>query len=136
MMEITVQHLGGVQFAVNARGHRIISDQPVENSGMDGGMTPPELLLASLGTCAGFYAAQYLKTRSLPAEGLEIKVTAEKELRPARMARFRIHVKAPEVDASHLPGLERAVKLCLVHNTLLHAPVIETVVETAAAAKA
>jgi organic hydroperoxide reductase OsmC/OhrA len=29
------------------------SDQPVENGGHDEGMTPPELLLASLGSCAG-----------------------------------------------------------------------------------
>lgn len=135
-MEITVRHLGGVQFTAETRGHRIISDQPVENSGSDAGMTPPELLLASLGTCAGYYAAQYMKARSLAAEGLEIKVTAEKELKPARLDRFRIHVKAPGVDASHLAGLERAVKLCLIHNTLAHAPSIETVIETAAAAKA
>lgn len=134
-MEITVQHLDGVRFAVEARGHRLISDQPVENSGADTGMTPPELLLASLGTCAGFYAAQYMKARSLPTEGLEVRVSAEKELKPARLERFRIHVKAPHVDASHLAGIERAVKLCLIHNTLVHSPAIETVIETAAAAR-
>jgi len=135
-MEITVRHRGGVQFEVNARGHRIISDQPLENSGTDGGMTPPELLLAALGTCAGFYAAQYLKARSVPASGLEITVSAEKELQPARMDRFRILVKAPGVDDSHLKGLQRAVKRCLVHNTLTGAPSIETVIETGAMAKA
>jgi putative redox protein len=133
-MEITVQHLGGVQFGVEARGHRLISDQPVENSGTDAGMTPPELLLASLGACAGFYAAQYMKARSLPQDGLEVTVSAEKALKPARMDAFRIHVKAPSVDPVHLPGLERAVKLCLIHNTLLNAPAIETVIETAAVA--
>lgn len=132
-MEITVQHLDGVRFAVEARGHRLVSDQPVENKGADAGMTPPELLLASLGACAGYYAAQYMKTRSLPMEGLEVKVSAEKELKPARMERFRIHVKAPQVDKGHLAGLERAVKLCLIHNTLHHPPAIETVIETAAA---
>ena len=39
-------------------------------------MAPPEFLLASLGTCADFYAAQYLRARSLPAEGLTVKVVA------------------------------------------------------------
>lgn len=129
-MEITVQHLDGVRFEVAARGHRVVSDQPVDNGGADGGMTPPELMLASLGTCAGFYAAQYMKTRSLPMEGLEVTVSAEKELKPARLGRFRILVKAPGVNASHLAGLERAVKLCLIHNTLVHPPAIETVIET------
>jgi uncharacterized OsmC-like protein len=41
-------------------------------------MTPPEYLLVSLGTCAGFYAAQYLKARSLAHQDLEVKVSAEK----------------------------------------------------------
>jgi hypothetical protein len=30
------------------------SDQPVENGGDDSAMTPPELFLASLGSCAAF----------------------------------------------------------------------------------
>ena len=38
-MEITVQHLDGVRFEVAARGHRVVSDQPVDNGGADGGMT-------------------------------------------------------------------------------------------------
>lgn len=52
-MEVTVEHINAVQFEIRARGHVIASDQPVENGGYDEGMTPPELLLASLGSCAG-----------------------------------------------------------------------------------
>src|SRR5450759_301207 len=87
-MEVLVKHLGNVKFSAAARGHHIVCDQPAENSGNDEGMTPPELLLASLGACAGFYAAQYLKTRSLSTEGLEVRVTAEKALHPARLGSF------------------------------------------------
>jgi putative redox protein len=93
-------------------------------------MTPPEFLLVSLGTCAGFYAAQYLKARNLPAEGLQVKVSAEKATHPARMGSFRIEVMAPAVGAEHEAGLMRAAKACLIHNTLLNAPAIETVVRT------
>jgi uncharacterized OsmC-like protein len=93
-------------------------------------MTPPELLLASLGTCAGFYAAQYLKARDLSADGLEVKVHAEKEKQPARVGQFRIEVFVPALDQRHEAGILRAVKACLIHNTLLHAPAIETVVTT------
>jgi len=81
-MEVEILHLGDVKFEAVARGHRVVSDQPAANGGADAGMTPPEFLLISLGTCAGFYAAQYLKTRSLPTEGLRIKVTAEKARQP------------------------------------------------------
>jgi uncharacterized OsmC-like protein len=76
-MEVTVEHLGDSKFEVAARGHRVICDQPSENGGHDSGMSPPELLLASLATCAAYYAAQYLKVRNLSAKDLKVNVTAD-----------------------------------------------------------
>jgi len=133
-MEVNIQHRGGVQFEAEARGHRILCDQPVENGGSDTGMTPPEFLLASLGTCAGYYAAQYLKMRSLPAEGLKVRVIANKATAPARLAKFQIDVTVPGLTgpdaARHEAGILRAVKACLIHNTLLNTPTIETTVNS------
>ena len=106
----------------------MICVQPPDNGGADTGMTPPEFLLVSLGTCAGFYAAQYLKTRSLESKGLEVKVSAQKATHPARLGQFRIEVTVPGLDPQHEAGVLRAVKACLIHNTLIHAPAIETVV--------
>ena len=126
-MEVEILHLDNVKFEAIARGHRVICDQPESNGGSDSGMTPPEFLLVSLGTCAGFYAAQYLKTRSLSADGLKIKVTAEKATQPARLGRFQIEVSTPELEAQHQAGVLRAVKACLIHNTLLNAPAIDIV---------
>src|SRR5215471_13910415 len=89
-MEVLIEHLGSVQFRIQARQHEITSDQPAENGGFDEGMTPPELFLASLGACAGFYAAQYLKKRKLASQGTRVRVSAEKLLSPARLDNFRI----------------------------------------------
>jgi putative redox protein len=130
-MDVTIQTLGDVKFAASTRGHRVLTDQPADSGGQDSGMTPPELMLAALGTCAGHYAVQYLKARSLSTQGVEVKVHAEKLLRPARLANFRIEVDAPGVAPEHEAGLLRAVKACLIHNTMLEAPAIETVVRTA-----
>jgi putative redox protein len=129
-MEILVKHLQDVKFEAGVRNHRVICDQPASNGGADEGMTPPEFLLASLGTCAGYYAVQYLKTRGLLVQNLEVKVSAEKGSAPARIAAFRIEVTAPGLDPQHEQGVYRAVKACLIHNTLLNAPAIETVVIT------
>jgi uncharacterized OsmC-like protein len=130
-MELTVNYLGAVQFEVDARGHKVICDQPVDNGGFDEGMTPPDFLLASLGTCAGYYAVQYLKTRNLPMEGLQVRVTAEKVKPPARLDQFRIEVKLPEaVDEQHIEGVTRSVHKCLIHNTLLNPPKIDIAIET------
>lgn len=31
MLEVVTKHLGVVQFEISARGHRVYSDQPIEN---------------------------------------------------------------------------------------------------------
>ena len=131
-MEASITYLDGVRFEAESRGHRVICDQPASISGADTGMAPPEFLLVSLGTCAGFYALQYLKTRSLSTQGLAVRVLAEKAAQPDRLSSFRIEVTVPELEPRHHEGVLRAVKLCLVHNTLLHPPAIETALKTLA----
>jgi len=124
-MEVLIEHLGGVQFEIKARQHAIVSDQPLESGGFDEGMTPPELLLASLGSCAGYYAAQYLRKHKLAPDGTRVRVSAEKAQNPARLASFRIEVDVPEaLSKEQRDGVERAVHHCLIHNTLLNTPQI------------
>jgi len=132
MMEVFIEHLGAVQFEIKARQHTIVCDQPRESFGHDEGMTPPELLLASLGSCAAFYAAQYLRKHKLAAEGTRVRVLAEKAKDPARLENFRIEIDAPvELDEKHRAGIEAAVHHCLIHNTLLHPPQIEIAIDHA-----
>ena len=136
-MEVTVEHLGSVQFEIRSRNHSIVSDQSVNDGGFDEGMTPPELLLASLGSCAGFYAAQYLRKNKLATEGTRVRVTCEKAKDPlARMTNFLIEVDAPvELSETQRKGVVEAVEHCLVHNTLLHPPRIELKVAGTVAVK-
>jgi uncharacterized OsmC-like protein len=124
-MEVKITHLDQVKFAIQSRSHSIVCDQPADNGGEDSGMTPPELLLASLGSCAAFYAVQYLKTRNLAESGVEVSVTAEKLKSPARLGNFQIHVTCPvSLTEEQTEGLMRSVHHCLIHNTLLSPPEI------------
>jgi putative redox protein len=129
-MEVLVDHLGDVQFEVHARQHTVVCDQPVENGGYDEGMTPPELMLASLGTCAGFYAAMYMKKHKLTQPGMRVRVSAEKAKQPARLDNFKIEIEVPlDFPKDHEKGVLDSVHHCLIHNTLLHSPKIETSVK-------
>ena len=133
-MEIIVEHLGAVQFEVKARQHSLICDQPAENNGYDEGMTPPELLLASLGSCAAYYAVDYLKRNKIAQDGVKARVTAAKVKGPFRLGNFRIEVEVSgELDESQTKGLEDAVHRCLIHNTLLRPPKIEVAIQAAVA---
>lgn len=124
--EITADYRQGVEFRAHARGHEVVVDQPVANGGADQGVTPPELLLASLATCAGYYAVEYLRTRNLNTDRLSIHVTAEKSTtRPVRLDNFCISVDAPFVPGDHYQGLRRAVEACLIEKTLLAPSVIQ-----------
>jgi len=123
MMEVNVKLQGDVKFELSARTHTVICDQPTENGGQDEGMTPPELLLASLGSCAAFYAAAYLRKKGLPREGVSVHVTADKAGPPARMDNFNIQVTVPlALSDADRTGIDQAVHHCLIHNTLLHSP--------------
>ena len=125
-MEVSVEHLGAVQFEIKARNHSIVSDQAIPDGGYDEGMTPPELFLASLGSCAAFYAAQYLRKHKLAQEGTRVCVSAQKLREPARLGEFQIEVDSPvELDERHREGMEDAVHRCLIHRTLQDPPKID-----------
>jgi uncharacterized OsmC-like protein len=134
-MEIKVEHIGAVQFEISTRGHKIISDQPTEAGGFNEGMTPPELLLASLGSCAAYYAVDYLKRNGLLVDGTNVRVTADKvkpSVKPGekpagvRIDNFKIEIDMRrELSPEQRHGVEEAVHRCLIHNTLLSPPMIE-----------
>lgn len=132
-MEVLIEHLGDVQFEIKARQHTISCDQPIENGGYDEGMTPPELLLASLGSCAAYYAAQYLRKHKLATEGTLVRITAEKVKDPPRLENFQIELILPaSINKEHEEGVKDSVKHCLIHNTLLHPPRISMTVNSSA----
>jgi len=56
---------------------------------------------------------------------------AEKAANPARLSWFRVDVTVPPLDARHQEGVLRAVKKCLIHNTLLHTPHIAVSINSA-----
>ena len=129
-MEVQVTHLGNVRFSVQARNHSLLCDQPTENKGEDTGMTPPELMLASLASCAGYYAVEYLKTRGLAETGVRVTVAADKLKNPARLSDFTIRVHCPvALSEEQTLGLTRSVEHCLIHNTLLNPPSITLAIE-------
>lgn len=133
-MEVAIEHLGDLQFEIKARSHTIACDQPIENGGYDEGMTPPELFLASLGSCAAYYAADYLRRQKLATAGTRVRVTAEKAKNPARLDNFHIEVELPlELTEQQRTGIEEAIDRCLIHNTLLNPPQITLDVKAAEA---
>jgi uncharacterized OsmC-like protein/nitroimidazol reductase NimA-like FMN-containing flavoprotein (pyridoxamine 5'-phosphate oxidase superfamily) len=124
---LAVTFRGGESYAIAARGHELLVDQPLKDGGDDVAATPTELFVASLASCVAFYAGRYLTRHHLCREGL--RVVADFEMatdRPARVAAIRLRIDVPD----EFPEPRRAALLavashCTVHNSLENAPHID-----------
>jgi uncharacterized OsmC-like protein len=117
-LKISLQHNGGARFTAEARHHRIVLDQPAEDGATDQGMSPAELLLIALGGCVGEYVSQYLKARSLSAEGMAVRVEAEPSARPLHFGDFHVEVVVPGLNERQLRALEKSFPAGFVQNAI------------------
>lgn len=121
--QVEVSYLGGESYAVAARGHVLLTDQPATAGGADTAMTPTELLVASLSSCVAFYAGRYLARHGLNRDGLHVTAAFTTADRPARVAGVKLTIGVPGgVPPSRKAALLAVASHCTVHNTLRQAP--------------
>ena len=73
---VTVESKLGGAFVVESdiRGHKIIIDQPTNAGGSDTGVTPLELMFASLAGCIGSIGRIVAMQKRIDLRGMDIKV--------------------------------------------------------------
>jgi putative redox protein len=132
---MTVTWLQGSQLAVDAGRHRLLVDQPEEEGGEDQGMTPVELLLASLGSCIGYFAARFCQRHHMPPDGLRVTMAWEYEEKPHRVGSMTAHVHLPQSVAAALEPemrarMQKVLEGCTVHNSIAITPRIGVTITT------
>lgn len=132
---LTAVHEGGLRYVAEIRGHRVETDQPASGGGADSAAMPLELLAAGLGTCVVLYVHQFLASRALRTEGLQVAVTSAMAAdRPRRIGRYDVEVRLPEGVPEELrPMIEKVAASCPAHATLAHPPQIAFELTTASA---
>lgn len=105
-------------------GFELISGQVDEKTPPEG-PSPSKIMVASLGLCAGHYAAWYLKRHNIQDEGLTVEVDIQEARDPSRVVRFnvRLGLKANLTDEERV-GLLSSVSRCYVGNALKGNPEI------------
>jgi putative redox protein len=78
MTEITVRSADGLAQTIEARGHTLVADEPLDVGGDDTGLTPYELLLAALGSCTAMTLRLYARRREWPLESVEVQLAHER----------------------------------------------------------
>jgi ribosomal protein S12 methylthiotransferase accessory factor len=125
-MEITFP--GGVAVEARHGGTTIRTDQPETDGGGGTAPSPFDLFLASIGTCAGFYALRFCQERSLATGGLGVSMSWERSPETKLIERIRIEVKLPDAfPEKYRAAIVRAADQCAVKKHLVAPPSIEVV---------
>lgn len=126
MMEITFP--GGVRVNATLKGFEIATDQPERNGGQNSAPSPFDFFLASLGTCAGFFALRFCQQRDLSTDGLRLQLTSEINAETKRLDRVEITMHLPnDFPAKYRSAIIRATDQCAVKKALLDPPTIELI---------
>jgi putative redox protein len=122
-LEIQVHFPGGKRVQAEFKGHTVLTDQPVPAGGEDAAPSPYDLFLASLATCAGFFALNFCQSRGLPTDGLAVRQVDTWDGENRRLARVDLEVVAPHgFPEKYLEALRRAVEGCKVKRVVSDPP--------------
>jgi putative redox protein len=72
--EVVVTEISGFAQSITAGRHRLSADEPLAVGGTGTGPNPYELLLAGLGACTSMTLRLYAKRKSLPLEGIRVRL--------------------------------------------------------------
>ncbi|MFL6197217.1 MAG: OsmC family protein [Thermoanaerobaculia bacterium] len=119
---------GGVAVDSNFLGFTVHTDQRADHGGADTGPEPFELFLASLGTCAGFYALRFCQQREIDATGLGLRLTTEKDATGSRLGLVRMEIQLPEgFPEKYRDAIVRAADQCAIKRHIVEPPRFEVV---------
>jgi|SRR5262249_34001230 len=123
---MNIQFPGGLQVEALHDGFWIRTDQPVAQGGSGTAPSPFDLFLASIGTCAGFYALRFCQQRNLETEGLTLSLTPVRDPAGKHVDQIRIDVTLPPAfPEKYREALLRAIDQCSVKRHLLQPPRFE-----------
>jgi len=120
-MDITFP--GGL--AVDARLDDFVvrTDQPATDGGEGSAPSPFSLFLASLGTCAGFYALRFCRERNIDTDGMRLRMDWERDEAGHRLDRVTLKLTLPpDFPDKYRKAVVKAMDQCAVKRTLLDPP--------------
>lgn len=119
MGKITTYYKGDMLFESKLGNHSILIDVPATMGGSDRAPTPPELFVASLGSCVGAFVANYCNNAAIDARDMTVDVTFDKLEDPTRLANVKVTVKMPHGTCGRRKeALRRVAENCPVHTTI------------------
>ena len=131
MYEIDVDYQDSFKYTVRSPNYEIKIDFPKDDGSIEG-ITPPALLLASLGSCVAVYLERYLNGARIKFDKFTIKVKSEicpEAPRYLKNIAVKIDFPGLKLEQKRRDALLEFIRNCPVHNTLKHNPVVNITLE-------
>lgn len=120
-MEITFD--GGKVVTAHHHGHRIKTDQPLDNGGKDTAPAPFDLYLASIGTCAGIYVKSFCDRREIPTDKIKIVQNTKFSEDTGLPVDITIDIQLPaDFPEKYKESVINAAMLCKVKKSIASPP--------------
>jgi len=119
MGNITTYYKGDMLFESRMGRHSLLIDVPPVMGGHDRGPTPPEVFIASLGSCVGAFVVNYCNQAGVDTREMTVDVSFDKAEDPARLTNVKVTVKLPHgACGRRKEALRRVAEHCPVHETI------------------
>jgi ribosomal protein S12 methylthiotransferase accessory factor len=119
---------GGVRVDATFRGNTVHTDQPAPY-GENTAMAPFDLFMASIATCAGYYALRFCQERSISIEGMGLSLDFERDPEKKRISKVRITLTTPAgFPEKYEAAIVRAMDQCAVKKAIVDPPEFDLVV--------
>ncbi|MBZ0302721.1 MAG: OsmC family protein [Anaerolineae bacterium] len=120
MATITTAYKGDMLFLTQIGSHSMVTDVPAPMGGKDRAPTPPELFIASLGTCVGALVAQYCGRNGVNADDMTVAVDYKKADQPTRLTDLVVTINLPHASCQDREAaIRRVAEHCPVHQTIV-----------------
>lgn len=119
MSKITTYYKGDMLFETKLGNHSLIIDVPAGMGGSDRGPTPPEIFVASLGSCIGAFVANYCGKAGIDLRDMTVDVSFDKAEEPTRLVNLKATINLPYGECtSREKAILRVAEHCPVHETI------------------
>jgi uncharacterized OsmC-like protein len=126
--EIRIVYPGGLKVDAESGTFVVRTDQPVREGGEGTAPSPFDLFLASIATCAGYYALAFCNGRGIPTEGLGVTARFEKDAASKMIGKISIRIDLPGgFPSKYREAVIKAVDACAVKAHMNRPPVFEIV---------
>jgi putative redox protein len=118
-VKLTATYHDGMRHDITSGKHRVITDQPVTDGGQDAGMSPVELFVGSLASCAGYFVGRYCERHQISTKGLSVEAEWTMAEQPHRVGQITLTIHVPHrITAAQSERLLKVAQGCTVHQSL------------------